>query len=86
MNAAESAYREIIAWCMDEVATAANEDLISGFVASKLRELILKEQDSFGELFDDEDQSLSFAYYHFICFLSAVYLPLFSMAAALNAG
>jgi len=86
MNDDEAAYREIITWCLDEVATAADEELISGFVASKFRELILKEQDSFGELFDDEDQSISFAYYHFICFLSAVYLPLFGMSAGLVAG
>jgi hypothetical protein len=86
MNGHESAYREIITWCMDEVATAADTEMISGFVASKFRELILKEQDSFGELFDDEDQPISFAYYHFICFLSAVYLPLFAMSAGLDAG
>lgn len=86
INGSEAAYREIITWCLDEVSTAANEELISGFVGSKFRELILKEQDSFAELFDDDDQSISFAYYHFICFLSAVYLPLFGMSAGLDAG
>ena len=63
-----------------------SENLISNFVSSKFRELILKEQDSFAKLFDDDDQSISFAYYHFICFLSAVYMPLFAMSAALDAG
>lgn len=86
MNNHESAYREIITWCMEEVATFADEEMVSGFVASKYRELILKEQDSFAELFDDDDQPISFAYYQFICFLSAVYMPLFAMAAALDAG
>ena len=86
MNGDEAAYREIITWCMDEISSASEQELISGFVGSKFRELILKEQDTFGELFDDDDQAISFAYYHFICFLSAVYLPLFAMSAALDAG
>jgi len=82
----ESAYQEIITWCLDEVATAVSKDLISPFVSSKFRELILKEQDSLGRLYADEDQSISFAYYHFVCFLSAVYLPLFAMSSAMDAG
>lgn len=86
MDGSEAAYREIITWCLDEISTAASENLISNFVSSKFRELILKEQGSFGKLFDDDDQSISFAYYHFICFLSAVYMPLFAMSAALDAG
>lgn len=57
-----------------------------GFVGSKFREIILKEQDTFAELFDNGDQAISFAYYHFICFLSAVCLPLFAMSSALDAG
>lgn len=35
MNGHESAYHEIITWCMDEVATAADTEMISGFVAPK---------------------------------------------------
>lgn len=86
MDGGESAYREILTWALDEVSTAASKEMISGFVSSKYREFIFKEQDSIGKLFDDDDQSISFAYYHFICFLSAVYLPLFAMSAALDAG
>lgn len=86
MDDGESAYREIISWCLAEVATFADKNMISGFLSSKYRGLILELQDSLGKLFDDDDQSISFAYYHFICFLSAVYMPLFAMSAALAAG
>lgn len=85
-NDGEEAYREIISWCLDEVSTVAEKNMISGFVSSKYRGLIFDEQNNLGKLFDDDDQAISFAYYHFICFLSAVYLPLFAMAAGLNAG
>jgi hypothetical protein len=86
MNNAESAYREIIEWCLMEIETAAQQKLIDGFTAAKYRELILQEQESFAQLFDDDDQPISFAYYHFICFLSAVYLPLFAIKSGLDAG
>jgi predicted membrane chloride channel (bestrophin family) len=48
----------------------------------------LKEHNTFGELFDNGDQAINFAYYHFICFLSAVCLPSFShpMSLALDSG
>lgn len=46
----------------------------------------MKEQDTFAELFDNGDQAISFAFYNFICFLSAVCLPFFAMSSALDAG
>ena len=86
MDKGEAAYREIITWCLYEISAAAEKEIISGFVSSKYREFIFKEQESFGKLYDDHDQPITFAYYHFICFLSAVYMPLFALSSALDAG
>ena len=89
MNGGDEAYHAIISWCLSEVATDSGDDTLSSsglFVRRKVRALILEEQDRFGKLFDDDDQATCFAYYHFICFLSVVYLPLFAMSAGLIAG
>lgn len=86
MNVGESTYREIITWCLDEISSASEKKLFSGFVSSKFRGLIFTEQDCIGKLFDAFDQPINFAYYHFMCFLSAVYLPLFAISAAIDAG
>eukprot|EP00977_Amphora_coffeiformis_P009244 scaffold2102_cov161-Amphora_coffeaeformis.AAC.28 len=79
-------FREIVTWCMLEISTAERQKLIDPLCANQFRETILNVQTNFEELFDDADQPLSFAYYHFACFLSAVYLPLFAMSSALDAG
>lgn len=80
-------FREIIAWCLMEVSTAERQKLlIDKRCAEQFRQTILDIQQNFEKLFDDADQPISFAYYHFACFLSAVYLPLFAMSSALDAG
>lgn len=86
MDKGGKCFRELCAWCLLEVSTAERDDLVSPRIAVQYRDHILQLQTGFEELFDDDDQPISFAYYHFVCFLSAVYLPLFAMSSALDAG
>lgn len=86
MNAGGSAYRELTTWCTAEVTTAVKEGLIDNRLATQFRELILKLRGKLGALYDYDDQPISFYYVHFICLLSAIYLPLFSLQVALDAG
>lgn len=86
MNKGGSAYREIVTWCIAEITTAQKEDLIDVKLASQYRDLILRLRGSLGALYDYGDQPIFFSIVHFIVLLSAFYLPLFAISAALEAG
>lgn len=79
-------FREIIACCLLDIAKAQQHNYMDHRCAEQFRTILLEVQTNFEKLFDDADQPISFAYYHFACFLSAVYLPLFAMSSALDAG
>ena len=86
MNAGGSAFREIIAWCQHDVAAALKEEAIDNRLASQLRDKLLDLQSAFGGLYNHADQPISFFYVHFICLLSALYLPLFAVSTAFGVG
>lgn len=86
MNVGGSCYRELIAWCIMEVETAMEQDLIALRTAVELRDLILRLRGSLGALYDYDDQPVLFFYVHFICLLSIMYLPLFAVSTAFGAG
>lgn len=69
-----------------EVQTALDEGLIQLRTAVELRDLILRLRGSLGALYDFDDQPFLFFYVHFICLLSALYLPLFALSTAFDAG
>ncbi len=81
-----SCQREMIAWCMKEIATLQKEGIVDNELAAQLRDQILQLRAAFGALFNAADLPIPFFYVHFICLLSAFYLPLFAISAAYAAG
>lgn len=86
MNSGPSAYQEIVAWCQLEVSSVLKQGIIDARLASQLRDKLLAFQAAFGGLYNNADQPISFFYVHFICLLSALYLPLFAISSAFGAG
>jgi predicted membrane chloride channel (bestrophin family) len=86
MNLGGSSNRELIAWCLLDIETAKKAGLIDVRTAIEFRDQILKLRASMGTLYNYLDQPISFFYVHFICLLSALYLPLFAVSQAYNAG
>ncbi len=76
---------ELIAWCMKEIATVQKQGIIDNGLEAQLRDQILQLRAAFGALFIAADLPFPFFYIHFICLLSAFYLPLFAISAAYGA-
>ncbi|CAB9513310.1 expressed unknown protein [Seminavis robusta] len=81
-----SCSRELVAWCMNEIHTAERQGLINQILAKDFRDQIIKLQGHIGELFNAKDLPIPFFYVHFICLLTTLYLPLFAVTAAIQAG
>jgi hypothetical protein len=86
MDAGGSAYRELIVWAMLEVQDAKDEGLIDRELAAMLRDQILQLRAQAGQLYNAADLPIPFFYVHFICLLTALYLPLFAITQGINAG
>jgi predicted membrane chloride channel (bestrophin family) len=86
LDAGGSCNRELIAWCMKEIQTAQKKGLLDSELANALRGQILKLRASIGQLYNAKDLPIPFFYVHFICLLTAMYLPLFAVTSAINAG
>lgn len=78
--------REIFQWCLREINIAVKAEIIGLREASGLNEKILSAQSHMDNLFAYLDQPTHFYYIHFLCLLSALYLPLFSLSNAYAAG
>lgn len=81
-----SAYRELIVWAMMEVESAKKKGLLDPELAAMLRTEVLKLRAAAGQLYNAADQPIPFFYVHFICLLTAMYLPLFAITQGINAG
>jgi len=86
MNKGGSCYRELISWAIAEVGEAQKNGLIDDQMAYQYRELIMKLRGCIGTLYDFDDQPIQFFYKHFVCLLSILYLPLFTLEVALSTG
>mmetsp|Transcript_17030 Transcript_17030/g.17077 ORF Transcript_17030/g.17077 Transcript_17030/m.17077 type:complete len:205 (-) Transcript_17030:25-639(-) len=86
MNKGGSCYRELISWAIAEVGEAQKNGLIDVQMACQYRELIMKLRGCIGTLYDFDDQPIQFFYKHFVCLLSILYLPLFTLEVALSTG
>jgi len=86
MNKGGSCYRELISWAVVEVREAQKNSLIDDQMAYQYRELIMKLRGCIGTLYDYDDQPIQFFYVHFVCLLSIVYLPLFTLEVASSIG
>lgn len=86
MDAGGSCYRELVCWAQLEVTDAAKAGLIDARTAVMYRDKLLDFQAALSGLYNFADQPISFFYVHFISLLSAIYLPLFSVSTAFEAG
>jgi hypothetical protein len=71
---------------MMEIQKCHKEGIIDNELAVQLRDQILQLRAAFGQLFNAADLPIPFFYVHFVCLLSAFYLPLFAISGAYNAG
>ena len=55
-------------------------------LANTFRDHILKLRASIGQLYNAKDLPIPFFYVHFICLLTTLYLPLFAVTSAIEAG
>lgn len=81
-----SANRELIAWCIEDIQSARYEGILDKEIAQDLRWHVLQLRAKIGQLYNADDLPIPFFYVHFISFLTALYLPLFAVSAAYNAG
>jgi predicted membrane chloride channel (bestrophin family) len=81
-----SCQRELIAWCIQEIQTCHHYKTIDNDLAAQLRGTVLQLQAAFGQLTNAADLPIPFFYMHFVCLLSALYLPLFAISTGVSAG
>jgi predicted membrane chloride channel (bestrophin family) len=87
LDAGGSCHRELIVWCMNEIRSAQEAgELKDSELINTLRHEVMKLRAAMGKLFDAKDLPIPFFYVHFICFLTAMYMPLFALTAAMKAG
>mmetsp|Transcript_4363 Transcript_4363/g.8025 ORF Transcript_4363/g.8025 Transcript_4363/m.8025 type:complete len:497 (-) Transcript_4363:176-1666(-) len=86
MDSGGTCTRELITWCIHEVRKAEKQGYIDSRLATQMRELILRLRAKIGTIYDYHSQPVPFFYVHFVCLLSVMYLPLFSLQAGLSAG
>jgi predicted membrane chloride channel (bestrophin family) len=78
--------RELTTWCMMEIQVAYKKGILDSELANLYRTQILQMRAAIGKISDAADLPIPFFYVHFICLLSAMYLPLFAVNGAYNAG
>ncbi|CAB9524240.1 expressed unknown protein [Seminavis robusta] len=86
MDHGPTAFHELVTWAMMDIETAFEENLIDAREKSALKEKTTQFREAMDELYAYCDQPIHFFYIHFLCLLSAVYLPLFAANAAFEAG
>lgn len=86
MDSGSAAFKELVTWCQREVGRARKAGHIDSIEAAKLHEHILNIRGSMDGIYDYTDQPTHFFYIHFLCLLSALYLPLFAIDNAYGAG
>ena len=86
MDQGADAAHEIIQWAMMDVQRGYKAGYIDAREAAALKEKVLQFRGHLGTFYDYTDQPIHFFYQHFLCLLSALYLPLFSIDCAYSSG
>jgi predicted membrane chloride channel (bestrophin family) len=82
-----SAYQELIVWALSEVEKAHHSEIIGDHpLGFHLRTTVLSLRDKLATLYNYQDQPVPFFYVHFVCLVSAFYLPLFAVKTAITTG
>jgi len=96
MDAVSAAFKELITWCQLQVGKAQEQPQqsveehgggrLSVYEVTELQRRILQIRADVDGIYDYRDQPSPYFYIHFICLLSALYLPLFAVDSAYEAG
>ena len=86
MDSGADAFKELVTWCQKDVSLAKKSGHIDSIEAAELHNRILNVRASMDGIYDACDQPVAFFYIHFLCLLSALYLPLFAVDNAFSAG
>ena len=87
MDAGSAAFKELITWCQLQVGQAQQQpQQLSVYEVTELQRRILQIRADVDGIYDYRDQPSPYFYIHFICLLSALYLPLFAVDSAFEAG
>lgn len=86
MDHGSDAFHELVGWCMMDIESAFRKGQIDAREKSALKDKTVQFRASMDGLYEYCDQPIHFFYIHFLCLLSAVYLPLFAADNAFNAG
>jgi predicted membrane chloride channel (bestrophin family) len=80
------ANRELIVWCMRIIQKCHSAKMLDDQLADQFRQQILQLQAQIGKMYNAADLPVPFFYVHFICLLTAMYLPLFTVSVTFKAG
>lgn len=81
-----SCNRELIVWCMRIVNKLHISGRLDNELAQDFRNQILELRANIGKLYNAADLPVPFYYVHFICLLTLMYLPIFAVSSAFQAG
>ncbi|KAL3924700.1 MAG: hypothetical protein SGILL_000887 [Bacillariaceae sp.] len=86
MNDGPACFKELIRWCHEELGLALEEGAISDNQSVQIQEKLLGLRITMDGIYNAVDQQPHFFYIHFLCLLSALYLPIFAVENAFTAG
>ena len=86
MDNGSDVLKELITWCQRDVGYAKKMGHIDSHESTEFHTRIVAFRASMDGIYDFCDQPPHFFYIHFLCFLSAFYLPLFAIDSAYIAG
>jgi predicted membrane chloride channel (bestrophin family) len=86
MDDGADACNEMTGWCMMDVHLALKEGRVNAYEAESLKDKIIEFRGNVDTLYNYCDQPIHFFYIHFLCLLTALYLPLFAVDNAYSAG
>lgn len=78
--------KDLVTWCQRDVGEARKLGIIDSYEANEMHETILRFRAAADGMYDYCDQPPHFFYVHFLCWLSAIYLPVFAIDNAYAAG
>jgi len=82
----EWSHLEVFSWCFHDLKKSKAKGMIDSKESREINRQLLTMQAAMIDIFDYVEQPPHFFYIHFLCLLSALYLPLFALENALSVG
>ena len=86
MDAGPATFKELCTWCQREIARVQKAGRIDSNESAQLHSHILEFRKSMDGIYNYCDQPTHFFYIHFLCVLSALYLPIFAVENGYSCG